>query len=124
MSYHLRTIEKGIFGHASKIKEEFEEFQDAMDQGNPILELVELSDLIGAIEAYVLGHYDIELDDLIKMKDATNRAFNSGHRVSNDPTIEEVRAKTVLLNEFDSPDRGYGPGLGGFVPGGFAATGG
>lgn len=77
--------------------------------------------MIGAIEAYVLGHYDIELDDLIKMKDATNRAFNSGHRVSNDPTIEEVRAKTVLLNEFDSPDRGYGPGLGGFVPGGFAA---
>lgn len=31
MSYHLRTIEKGIFGHASKIREEYEEFQDAMD---------------------------------------------------------------------------------------------
>lgn len=124
MSYHLRKIEKGIFGHASKIKEEFEEFQDAYDQGNPILELVELSDLIGAIEAYAKSHYDIDLDDLVKMKDATNRAFDSGHRVSNDPTVEEVRAKAILLTEFDNPDRGYGPGLGGFVPGGFAATGG
>lgn len=99
MSYHLRKIEKGIFGHASKIREEYEEFQDAHDQGNPILELVELSDLIGAIEEYAASHYDIYLDDLIKMKDATNRAFESGHRVSNDPTIEDLKKSIQDLKQ-------------------------
>lgn len=80
MSYHLNEIPRGELGHKSKIDEEYLEFCDGYSQGNPILELVELSDLIGAIEAYTLSHYDIELVDLIKMKDATARAFQSGHR--------------------------------------------
>jgi hypothetical protein len=83
MGYHKRHINRGCFGHVSKIKEEFEEFQDAYDQNNPIMELLELSDLIGAIEAYALNHYDIELCDLIKMKDATKSAFQDGTRKSN-----------------------------------------
>lgn len=80
MSYHLREIEKGILGEYSKIREEFEEFQDAFEQDSPVLELCELSDLIGAIEAYTLKYYNIKLCDLIEMKDATKRAFESGKR--------------------------------------------
>ena len=47
--YHLRKIAKGSPGEASKIKEELEEFLDAVDQGVKIMALVELSDLYGAI---------------------------------------------------------------------------
>jgi hypothetical protein len=42
--------------------------------------LCELADLIGAIEAYTLNKHNITLDDVIKMKKATKRAFESGSR--------------------------------------------
>lgn len=41
--------------------------------------LAELSDLLGAIESYV-SKYNISLEDLFIMKDATKRAFQSGRR--------------------------------------------
>lgn len=80
MGYHKNKINKGELGHFSKIKEEFEELSDAYFQSNPVLELCELADLIGAIEAYSLNHYDIELLDLIKMTRATQSAFKDGER--------------------------------------------
>lgn len=82
MGYHAKKIQKGELGHASKIREEYEEFVDAYDQGNPVMELVELSDLLGAIEAYTLNHYDIELRGLIVMTRATQSAFKDGSRSS------------------------------------------
>jgi hypothetical protein len=79
--YHLRKIERGTFGKASKIREEVEEFLDAHEQGVAIMELVELSDLIGAIEGYLAANFpEITLFDLMKMKDVTKRAFVSGRR--------------------------------------------
>lgn len=81
MSYHIRNIERGEFGEASKIREEFEEFEDSMEQDNPVMGLVELADMIGAIEAFTLKHYNVSLDDLLVMKDATKRAFEDGTRV-------------------------------------------
>jgi len=80
MGYHLRDIPKGSFGGFSKIQEEWEELLDAREQQSPILELVEFSDLLGAIEEYVFLKYNIKLDDIIKMKDATKRAFQTGDR--------------------------------------------
>lgn len=81
MSYHLQPIEKGVLGEPSKIKEEFEEFIDAVYQGNQILILNELSDMIGAID-YFLGKYHptISIADLCKMARTTQRAFESGDR--------------------------------------------
>jgi len=80
MGYHNRQIEKGVLGEFSKIKEEFEELSDANEQKNPILELCELSDLVGAIEEYTTKKYNITLNDLINMKNATIRAFKDGTR--------------------------------------------
>jgi len=80
MGYHRSEIVPGIHGEASKIREEFEEFQDALRQQNPVMLLVELSDLIGAIEGYTEKHYNITLDDLVTMKNATQRAFADGTR--------------------------------------------
>ena len=84
MGYHKREIERGIFGEFSKIKEEFLEAEDAIDQNNPIMLLVELSDLLGAIEEYCLKNHNISLEELISMKEATKKAFNDGTRSSRD----------------------------------------
>lgn len=81
MGYHLKEIPKGKLGEYSKVKEEFLEFEDACLQLNPVMALLELSDLIGAIEA-VAKNYNITLDDLIRMKNATQRAFEDGTRKS------------------------------------------
>jgi NTP pyrophosphatase (non-canonical NTP hydrolase) len=81
MGYHNKEIPRGKFGEFTKIREEFLEAEDAIEQGNKIMLLVELSDLIGAIEGYCEKH-NIELEDLIKMKDATKRAFMDGTRKS------------------------------------------
>lgn len=83
MAYHKIKIEKGIYGEFSKIIEEFEELKDAHNQGNSIMELIELSDLLGAIEGYVKSKYNdtITLKDLLVMKDATCSAFEDGTRV-------------------------------------------
>jgi hypothetical protein len=80
MGYHLNYIPKGKVGDASKISEEYAEFIDALFQKSPVLELVELTDLIGAIEAYTLAKYNIDLDKLILMTRATQSAFKDGER--------------------------------------------
>lgn len=79
--YHLTEIQKGVLGEVSKIQEELDELKDAHNQQNKILELCELSDLIGAVK-YFLNKYhpNTKLSDLEKMADATSRAFETGER--------------------------------------------
>lgn len=50
--YHLASIPKGKLGELSKIQEEAAEVRDAYQQGAQLMVLVELSDLIGAIQAF------------------------------------------------------------------------
>ena len=83
MGYHSKQIPRGKFGEFSKIREEFLEAEDAFEQGNKVMLLVELSDLIGSIESFCLKH-NITLSELIKMKDATKSAFNDGTRSPRD----------------------------------------
>jgi len=79
--YHIAKITRGVFGEASKINEETQEFMDAIKQENDILALVELSDLYGAIEGYLKKyHPSITMQSLKHMNEATARAFISGHR--------------------------------------------
>lgn len=78
--YHLVEIPKGEFGDFSKIVEEFEELKDAEEQNCAILQLIELSDLLGAMEAYAFKHFDVSLNQIINFKNVTKRAFENGHR--------------------------------------------
>lgn len=79
--YHMHTITKGELGELSKIQEELDEVKDAAWQRVRIMELVELSDLIGAVCRYLERHHPgVTLDDLTRMSDVTRRAFESGHR--------------------------------------------
>jgi NTP pyrophosphatase (non-canonical NTP hydrolase) len=77
--YHTKEIQKGVLGEFSKIKEEFEELEDAVKQDNDILILCELSDIIGAIEAYSNKH-NISLEKLIQFSNSTKKAFENGKR--------------------------------------------
>ena len=77
--YHINTIPKGEVGEFNKIEEELAELQDAHQQNSKVMELVELSDLLGAIEEYV-KKYNMTLNDLKKFSDITKRAFISGDR--------------------------------------------
>ena len=78
--YHLKEIPKGVVGDFSKIKEELFEAEDAIEQGCKIMELVELSDLLGALELYVGNKFNMTLDDLKSMSAITQRAFKNGAR--------------------------------------------
>lgn len=79
MGYHKKEIPKGKLHTFSKIKEEFLEFEDAVEQNDLILQLCELCDLIGAIEAYIEPR-GIFLEDLKKFSDKTKMAFKEGKR--------------------------------------------
>ena len=83
MGYHKTEIEKGVYGHFSKIKEEFQELQDAVEQKDKILTLVELSDLIGAIEGFVEFELKMNIEDLLKFNKLTKDAFITGYRKPN-----------------------------------------
>ena len=78
--YHNKYIAKGVFGEFSKVSEEWQELLDAREQSNPIMELCEISDLVGALESYVKKKHNITLEEILRMKDATKRAFENGHR--------------------------------------------
>ena len=79
MGYHLEPIKKGKLGEFSKIKEEFEELSDAFLQDDPVLIINELTDLVGAIEAYA-GKWNLTLSDLKSFSDKTKSAFIDGTR--------------------------------------------
>jgi phosphoribosyl-ATP pyrophosphohydrolase len=79
--YHIRDIKRGEFGELSKVYEEIEEIKDAAEQGVKLMLLIELSDLLGAVEGYLEKHHQgITIEDLLKMKDVTKRAFKTGGR--------------------------------------------
>lgn len=80
--YHKNIIKKGKIGELSKVFEEVEEVKDSQEQGVNLMVLVELSDVIGAIEMYLEKHHkSITIEDLIKMKNRTRNAFQEGSRV-------------------------------------------
>ncbi|NMB69707.1 hypothetical protein GYA27_00690 [candidate division WWE3 bacterium] len=80
--YHQRDIPKGVVGKISKIKEEYYELMDAHLANNKIMELWELTDLIGAIELYIENRFKgtVKLRDLFITSDTTKKAFINGRR--------------------------------------------
>ncbi|MDX1535531.1 MAG: hypothetical protein R3346_02110 [Candidatus Spechtbacterales bacterium] len=79
--YSMREIPKGELGEYSKIYEELQELQDAIEQGVGIMSLVELSDMYGAMESFLSEHFPgFTMEDIKIMSDTTKRAFRSGRR--------------------------------------------
>jgi hypothetical protein len=79
--YHINEIPRGEIGEISKIIEEALELQDAYEQKIKIMQLIELSDLYGAIECYLEKyHPNLTMEDVAKMSHVTKRAFRNGRR--------------------------------------------
>lgn len=79
--YHISDIKKRNYGSAGKIQEELDELNDAHEQGSKVMQLIELSDLYGAIEGYLQQNFPgMNMYDLKKFSDITKRAFESGER--------------------------------------------
>lgn len=79
MGYHMREIQKGKLGEISKVQEEVDEFKDALEQGNKVLQMCELCDIYGALEA-LARPYGLSMKDLQRMSDRTVSAFSDGSR--------------------------------------------
>ncbi len=81
LGYHKAKIARGVYGEDSKIYEEVDEFADALDQNAQVMALVELADVIGAIEGWLEKHHpSITINDLVAMAAITRRAFQTGKR--------------------------------------------
>jgi len=79
IGYHTREIIKGKYGEPSKIKEELEEYEDAIQSGIVIMAMWELSDIYGALEGLAKKH-NLTMDDLKAMSDKNKLLFTSGVR--------------------------------------------
>jgi len=79
--YHLELIPKtSELGSVEKIIEEYDEFIDSVKQGTNIMALVELSDLMGAIDFYLKKNHNMNIEDLLVFNKITQRAFINGRR--------------------------------------------
>lgn len=81
--YHLASskISRGELGEISKIQEELDELRDAMTQDCRIMALLELSDMLGAVELYLERYFPgFTITDLLTMQRITKRAFLNGAR--------------------------------------------
>jgi predicted house-cleaning noncanonical NTP pyrophosphatase (MazG superfamily) len=63
MGFHKATIERGVYGQLSKIQEELDEARDAESQGQDLMLLIELADIVGAVEG-VATRYGFTLEQL------------------------------------------------------------
>lgn len=52
--FHQRTIPRGVYGQPSKVWEEYWEAVDAFEQQQTLMLLVELADILGALQGYVV----------------------------------------------------------------------
>lgn len=62
--WHEAEIEKGVLGQLTKVREELDEAFDAEEQGQVLMLMFELSDIIGAC-GLVAERYGLNLDDLV-----------------------------------------------------------
>jgi hypothetical protein len=74
--YHKRDIRKGSYGEPSKIREELDELEDALEQNNRIMALMELSDIYGALEGVAIS-LGVSMKEVATMAECTRRAIQS-----------------------------------------------
>lgn len=97
--FHLKPIKKGKYGQLSKIKEELDEAYDAAKQGQNLMLLIELADIVGACGgvAETLG---MSLDDLIKF--AKLRSKVAIHAIEQQKKAEQEKLDREIDNGEES----------------------
>ena len=95
--YHLTEIKKGTIGELSKIVEELKEFKDAQYQSAKIMILVELSDLIGAIDLYNKKYKVCNLHKILEKKFTYDADKSSAESLIS--FINKIESKKEILEE-------------------------
>ena len=72
MPFHKKNITKGIYGELSKIQEELDEAFEAQEQNQELMLLIELSDIIGAVEG-VSKKYGFTIEQLLQFSRLRSR---------------------------------------------------
>lgn len=66
-SFHKRPIvPEGVLGEFSKIEEEVDEMREALEQKNRVLVLIEMLDLLGAVDLYAQKQYNLTLREMVE----------------------------------------------------------
>ena len=99
--YHLTEIPRGKIGDFSKIKEEFLEFCDAVEQKAHIMALVELSDLLGSIKLFLFknGYQDqwsFIISDFIHQNECDVKDIKEKFKLIENKTIDLSNYKLFL----------------------------
>ena len=82
--YHVTDIPRVKHGEFSKIEEEIAEWSDSRKQGVSIMELCEAADVYLAMKSYIIREFPgFSMEDVRKMAEVTERAFDNGFRKSN-----------------------------------------
>lgn len=95
--YHINVIKKGVYGQISKVMEEFDEVMDSWEQKSPIMAMVELSDMLGAIEACAdaeLFNQCMEMASIIV--DSSKRKTSWWSRKPAPPEISAIEGNLTL----------------------------
>lgn len=103
--YHQNFIMKFPHGNVHKLKEEVDEFLDAYASGNSIMAMQELSDVYLILRT-IAREYGIDVDDLAKMADVTEKVFEYGGRTSSS-LFEMIRSNTKYLSNISDATRHY-----------------
>lgn len=76
--YHTKFIAKGEYGTFDKIKEEFEELEDAWkNRESTVLSICELCDLYGAMKEFAEKTLNIPMSEVIKFSTLTDKVYEN-----------------------------------------------
>lgn len=95
--FHIVPITRGEYGYLSKVQEELEEALDAEKQENPLLLLIELSDIIGAVGG-VADRIGSSLEDLVKFSNLVRhvRKTRAAEAAEAEKTAKMERREALL----------------------------
>jgi phosphoribosyl-ATP pyrophosphohydrolase len=94
--WHISKIEKGTLGQLSKVREELEEAIDAEKQGQTLMLLFELSDIIGAC-GLVANQHGMTLDHLVTFSKLRSKVAKE----ETDEIVANEAMEKVIRDGFD-----------------------
>jgi hypothetical protein len=104
MGFHQATIARGVYGQLSKIQEELDEARDAEAQGQDLMLLIELADIIGAV-AGVAQRYGFTLGQLAAFARLRSEVAREEQVATGDAWAQLVRDRVLERLRVEEPRR-------------------
>jgi phosphoribosyl-ATP pyrophosphohydrolase len=100
MGFHRNIITRGIYGELSKVREELEEAEDAIQQGQTLMLLVELADIVGAC-AGVAAKHGLSINDLVAFAQLRSKVAMEEEASTLHASTRTRNGKSRALEYFD-----------------------